>query len=678
VRKRSLVVVVAVLAALSAALPVSAAPLAALKPKIDPAVVTHLKSQASTDVVIGFRSAPTNADIAALRVAGFRGPFERYSIVPAVAATATPASIAAIGKSTRVASVQDDAVLPYTLDRATAVGRVRPIWDATYRLGGTDHLGGFTGQGVTVAVVDSGIDGRHPDLREKTLADALGEETVTKANFVMAGRTNGNDVANLLAPNSGFGENGNIDNIIEANATAIPVINSDNGGHGTHVAGIVAGRGTASGGKYVGVAPSAELVGISGGEVLSVARALAAFDWIHLHHAEYGIRIVSNSWGGGASADIPDFLIRNAAERLVNEDGLVVVFAAGNNGGDGTAVQTVFNSNSPSVISVANYYDRTGNVDGSSSRGLKTDPNTWPDLAAPGTQIISTAMVGGAVTYYGTTQDGLISAIDPHGDPLVVSVPTPTTTETSAGGFDVVAGDYASFTGTSMAAPFVSGVIALLLEANAALTPAQIRTILRSTANVAPNLPADYEYAMGTGVVDAAEAIAVALRMRDGDTLSEALSSASLDLDVLPAQINMGTGPVTDNVVPLLPGLPPVITASGNMYAANAVNPFGPAGVPPVFVGGEPVGLAARFIHSNSSSVPLTAGGFTVTFTILKDNVAVAAPFDGVIGADEADWQANYEWTVPADYSGNYVLAGNIVVGSSNYHLFDYPFSVAP
>ena len=65
--------------------------------------------------------------------------------------------------------------------------------------------------------------------------------------------------------------------------------------------------------------------------------------------------------------------MRNAAERLVLDDGLVVVFAAGNNGGDGTTVQTAFNSNSPSVISVANYYDRTGDLDGSSSRGLTTD-----------------------------------------------------------------------------------------------------------------------------------------------------------------------------------------------------------------------------------------------------------------------------------------------------------------
>jgi hypothetical protein len=224
----------------------------------------------------------------------------------------------------------------------------------------------------------------------------------------------------------------------------------------------------------------------------------------------------------------------------------------------------------------------------------------------------------------------------------------------------------------------VSGVVALLLEANPALTPAQVKLILRSTTNVPPGLPADYEYAIGTGVVDAAEAIAVALRMRDGDTLSAALSSASLDLNAHPAQINMGTGPVTDNVIPLLPGLPPVITASGNMYSADAVNPFGPAGLPPVFVGGEPVGLAARFIHSNSSSVPLIADEFTVTFTILKDNAAVGAPLDGVISADGTDWQATYDWTVPGDFSGDYVLAGDIVVGSSNYHLFNYPFSVAP
>ena len=91
-RKRSFVVVVAVIAALYAALPASVAlPLvAALKPTIDPAVTRLLATHATSDVVIGFRNAPTLADVAELKAAGFRGPFERYSVVPAIAATATP------------------------------------------------------------------------------------------------------------------------------------------------------------------------------------------------------------------------------------------------------------------------------------------------------------------------------------------------------------------------------------------------------------------------------------------------------------------------------------------------------------------------------------------------------------------------------------------------------------
>ena len=188
---------------------------------------------------------------------------------------------------------------------------------------------------------------------------------------------------------------------------------------------------------------------------------------------------------------------------------------------------------------------------------------------------------------------------------------------------------------------------------------------------------ADYGYAMGTGVVDAAEAIAVALRMRDGDTLADALNNASFNFTSSPARINMDPGPI-EQFIPLLPGLPPTITATGHMYIGGTLDAFGLAPGTSTVVAREPVQFAARTIHSNSPSVPLTAGGFTVSFTIFKDNAVVAGPFAGAIAADSADWQATYDWTVPVGFSGAYHLIGEIVAGSSTYELFDLPFAAKP
>ena len=169
-----------------------------------------------------------------------------------------------------------------------------------------------------------------------------------------------------------------------------------------------------------------------------------------------------------------------------------------------------------------------------------------------------------------------------------------------------------------MAAPFVSGVIALLLEANPALTPFQVRDILRATATMtAGHTYADYGYAMGTGVVDAAEAIAVALRMRDGDTLADALNNASFNFTSTPARSTWIRDRI-EQFIPLLPGLPPTITATGHMYIGGALTPSASRRARRPSSPGEPVQLAARTIHSNSPSVPLTAGGFTVSFTISK------------------------------------------------------------
>ncbi|HEY3238962.1 MAG TPA: S8 family serine peptidase, partial [Acidimicrobiia bacterium] len=123
---------------------------------------------------------------------------------------------------------------------------------------------GVTGKGVTVAILDTGVDFGHPDL-----ADAM------RANVKLVG----------------FGD-------------PLPVIpvqsltNSDtSSGHGTHVAGDVASRGTASHGDYRGLAPGAGLVGIGAGDGLSMFLVLEGLDWTMANRDRYGIRVINNSWG---------------------------------------------------------------------------------------------------------------------------------------------------------------------------------------------------------------------------------------------------------------------------------------------------------------------------------------------------------------------------------------------
>ncbi len=215
-------------------------------------------------------------------------------------------------------------------------------------------------------------------------------------------------------------------------------------GHGTHVAGIAAGDGEADPAR-VGIAPGAALVVVNADSPVSdgmdFARYVSAFDWCVSQRAALGIEIISISLHIGT---VPDgmHVVSQAAERAVAA-GLVVVASSNNRRAAPGTVRSP--ADAPNVIAVGNMVDPGGSpspsdvgwhLAGTSGRGPTTDGRVKPDVVAPGTDVYAARA--------GTTNG------------------------------------YASKSGTSMAAPLVAGVVALMLDANPTMTPAAVRDALRA------------------------------------------------------------------------------------------------------------------------------------------------------------------------------------------------------
>src|SRR5205823_6793614 len=105
----------------------------------------------------------------------------------------------------------------------------------------------------------------------------------------------------------------------------------------SHVAGITAGLGTASGGYYTGVAPGAKLIGLGTGDILFIFWALAGFDYILDHQQAYNIKVVNNSWGTSGPFDPKDPI--NKATKKVHDKGITVVFAPSSTPGSACTVE---------------------------------------------------------------------------------------------------------------------------------------------------------------------------------------------------------------------------------------------------------------------------------------------------------------------------------------------------
>jgi serine protease AprX len=293
---------------------------------------------------------------------------------------------------------------------------------------------GIRGQGIGVAVLDSGIND-HQDLYDD----------ISWNNRLVA----------RVAYNRGW------------NQTSFDLF-----GHGNHVAGIIGSNGNRSNGAYVGIAPRVNLINVKISDDLNQGTAttsslVAGMQWIYENRSRYNIRVVNISLTDSIVESYHVSVLAAAAETLWF-NGIVVVAAAGNSGDKGVG-NIAAPANDPFVITVGASDDRGTASPGDdtlpswSSYGRTYDGFAKPDLVAPGVNLITALPV--LNTYLAQTYPNNIIT-------------------------DGIGANYFRMSGTSVAAPVVAGAVALLLQDEPHLTPDQVKyRLMATTTQVWPGNP---------------------------------------------------------------------------------------------------------------------------------------------------------------------------------------------
>jgi serine protease AprX len=401
-----------------------------------PATADSHKAHLSNDldaVVHGRVAAPTDGidvivsgapDFVARTAARHQARVKR-SMASGAVLTVSPAQLLAMADDQQLGAISGDLTMRSELALVTEVTGAAAAWHGQIR-----RLGAVTGRGVTVAIIDSGVDA-HTALAYRILASV-----------------------DLTRPSGGV----------------VSSASTDANGHGTHVAGIVAAGVPAhdTGTAPVGMAPDANIVSVKVLEKDGSGKAsavIAGIDWVIANKAKYGIRIINLSLGATPTQSWRFDPVCQAVERAVRS-GIVVVASAGNRGETLDHRQVLGAVTTPGISPYAITVGalRTNNtVDPSddvvapwSSKGpTYIDHLIKPDLVAPGSRVVSLLSPGSTLArdfperhVFGSGRNG-----------------------------------YFQLSGTSMAAAAVSGAAALVLQSQPQLNPLQVKLLLQGASD---------------------------------------------------------------------------------------------------------------------------------------------------------------------------------------------------
>lgn len=375
-------------------------------------------------VIVQYKHVPTSTHYSIMKGRGARLQ-SKLHMIRGAAFTIPVSALPALEADPEIESVTIDHPMSVMDDLTNTATGVSSAWNA-----------GFTGAGIGVAVIDSGINDSHPDLWDSTHTTS---RVLYHQDFTGTATTNSSGA------------------------------NYDLYGHGTHVAGIIGGNGYLSGGQYSGVAPEANLIDLRALDANGAgtdSTVIAAIQQAIALKNVYNIRIINLSLGRGIPASYTQDPLCQAVETAWN-NGIVVVVAAGNlgrlsvNGSNGFGTITA-PGNDPFVITVGatkSNGSATPQAETKASYSSK-GPTTYdhvlkPDLMAPGNAIVSLAAPGAT---------------------LEAAYPGDVVTGTDGNAH------YFRLSGTSMATPAVAGAAALMLEEQNTLTPDQVKARLMKTA----------------------------------------------------------------------------------------------------------------------------------------------------------------------------------------------------
>jgi serine protease AprX len=412
-------------------------------------------------------------------------------------------------------------------------------------------LGGFDGRGIGIAIVDTGVQS-HPDLQRPA----------------------------------------GVPQVIEVETVRHETSRMDYFGHGTHVAGIINGNGSASSGAlsfrtFKGIAPGAQIISIralnSDGSGFT-SDVIAGIDWAVTNKSAYNIRVLNLSLGHPVFESYQTDPLCLAVKHAVDQ-GIVVVVAAGNDGAVGSGFGTVTSpGNEPRVITVGSMDD--GNTVTTtddvlawfSSRGPSlVDYVVKPDLVAPGMRIVSLRAPESYLdlNYHAPT----LKIGDYKTDPVNA----------------LTDGSYYELSGTSMSAPMVAATAALMLQKTPGLNPATVKARLMASAGK----DAWTVFETGAGYLDVLAALSATGTATNADSPKALLASdgaiyfqdtaawgsdwtlplvfgaakgsaAGVSLTAVPSAILNTYGPVWKGKAGLLPVLEnSMVTASGQIWSAQ-------------------------------------------------------------------------------------------------------------